>query len=147
MSGRTDVTLSRALLALRNSLSGVAPSSELDARFQRSVEAWNARRTTAVAFRPIASRRALPLLIAAGTIAAIVGFGWWVAREREIGHESAHSVSARGGESPDAAVMRVRATLGAWVPNQAEYWVDIGVTGDGTLRVERVTPVDERFVP
>jgi hypothetical protein len=149
MSGKTEVTLSRVLPELRSALRSVGPSSELDARFRRSVDAWSARRSAAVAYR-----RALPSLIAAGTVAAVVGLGWWLAREGERGvaaAAAAHGPSRRSlsasYEVPDAAVLHVQATLGAWAPGQGQYWVDIGVTGDGTLRVERVTPVDERFVP
>lgn len=158
MSSNTEVTLSRVLPELRSALRSVGPSSELDARYRRSVDAWSARRNAAVAYR-----RALPLLIAAGTIAAVVGLGWWVARERDrsmaavaVHQDSPLRSPSAAYMSPDAAVLHVRATLGARVPlagsdaglaRPGEYWVDIGVAGDGTVRVERVTPVDERFVP
>jgi hypothetical protein len=145
MSGKTEITLSRVLPELRSALRSVSPSSELDARFRRSVDGLSARRSVAVAYR-----RKLSLLIAAGTIAAVVGLGWWVARERSVSSAvDGHGPSLRTASYPipDAAVLHVRATLGARVPGPEEYWVDIGVASDGSLRVERVTPVDERFVP
>ena len=59
----------------------------------------------------------------------------------------------------DAAVLRVRASLGAQLPvrnadgfssRRRHYWVDVSVAPDGTLNIERVTPIDEDpqlFVP
>lgn len=140
MSDRTEVTLSRVLPELRSALHGIGPSSTLDARFRRTVDAWSVRRRSGVAYR-----RALPSLIAASIVAAVVGFGWWLGREN--GRSVPPAADIHGSPTPDAAVLHVQATLGARAPGQGQYWVDIGVTGDGTLRVERVTPVDERFVP
>jgi hypothetical protein len=59
----------------------------------------------------------------------------------------------------DAAVLRVRASLGAQPPvssgngfssRRRHYWVDVRIAPDGTLNVERVTPIDDDpqlFVP
>jgi hypothetical protein len=59
----------------------------------------------------------------------------------------------------DAAVLRVRASLGAQLPvsnangfsaRRRHYLIDVGVAPDGTLNIERVTPIDEDpqlFVP
>ena len=63
------------------------------------------------------------------------------------------------GLDDDAAVLRVRASLGAQLPlsnangfsaRRRHYWIDVGVAPDGTLNIERVTPIDEDpqlFVP
>jgi hypothetical protein len=61
--------------------------------------------------------------------------------------------------SADGAVLRLQASLGAnlpvrsgnaLLPQRRHYWVDVGVAADGTLHIERVTPIDEDpqlFVP
>jgi hypothetical protein len=164
MSAQSEVaTVSRALRALRSELRTMGPSADLDARMERGLQAWRAERARA------ASRRRVSLsLIAAGTVALVVGLGWRAAQElareppatahgREISlpepadrPEPSSTYPAR-----DAAVLRVRASLGAQLPQrdlralpgERHYWVDIGISGDGALYVERVTPVDEEFVP
>ena len=159
MSGQSEVGLCHALRRLGGELRARSPSAELDARFERSVQAWSIERA-----RVAARRRLSPPLIAAGTIAVVVGFGGWAA------HELGQSPPAMADSKPTflpepstsysgrdaAAVLHVRASLGARLPQRSSdgllvarrhYWVDIGISGDGTLYVERVTPVDEGFVP
>jgi hypothetical protein len=154
MSPQGEATLSRALRALRSELASAVPSADLDARLELGLQAWSAERARA------ASRRRVSLaLIAAGTIALVIGLGWRAARE--LGQEPPAMTHDR--ETPlageplrVATVLHVRASLGAQpsqrdvralLPDQRHYWVDIGISGDGALYVERVTPVDEEFVP
>lgn len=154
MSTQSEAALSRALRALRSELRAIGPSAGLDARLERSFLAWSAERARA------ASRRRVSLaLIAASILALAVALGWRAARELE--QEPAAMTRAQQMPLPedpmrDATVLHVRASLGAQspqrdlralLPDQGHYWVDIGISGDGALYVERVTPVDEEFVP
>jgi hypothetical protein len=72
--------------------------------------------------------------------------------DAQQGEAVVQSSGYTGIASPDAAVLRVRASLGAPLPVSAgnafpahrrQYWVDVGIAGDGSLYIERVTPTGE----
>jgi hypothetical protein len=163
VSAQSEAALSRALRALSSELHTAGPSADLDARLERSLTAWSAGRARAASHRRVSAS-----LIAAGTIVLVVGLGWRAAHE--LGQAPAAMRRAQQMPLPqltdraeasttyptrDAAVLHLRASLGAPLPqgdlralsDRRHYWVDIGISGDGALYVERVTPVDEQFVP
>ena len=155
MSARTERILSQALLAQRVALKRMEPSEALDARFERSLEAWRTER-----LQSERRRRLQWALVAAVSCVLVLSTGWLVTHVVEhpapaVGPTS--RVAQLAAEEP--AVLHVRASLGAQRPVGAGngflsdpryYWVDVGVARDGTLSIKRVTPVDDDpqlFVP
>lgn len=155
MSARIEASLFKAMLAQRAVLQRMLPSAALDARFERSLETWRAQR-----LRADRRRRLTWALAAAATGVLVLSTGWLVMHvgERPASAVARDSKSAYSA-SEDAAVLRVRASLGAQLPVMAgngsaphprHYWVDVGVASDGTLYIERVTPIGDDpqlFVP
>jgi hypothetical protein len=155
MSERVEASLSPALLAQRAALQRARTSAALDARFEQSLGTWRARRV-----RAGRGRRLSWALAAAAAGVLVMSTAWLVmhigtppARAEMYGSAQAQVADA------DGAVLRVRASLGAQLPvrngngfssRQRYYWVDVRVAPDGTLNIERVTPIDEDpqlFVP
>ena len=148
MSERIEASLSQALLAQRAALRRARPSAALDARFELSLGTWRARLV-----RTRRRRRLSWALAAAAAGVLIVSTSWLV---MHIGRppppgETYHSGRTQVADA-DAAVLRVRASLGAQLPvrnadgfssRRRHYWVDVSVAPDGTLNIERVTPIDE----
>ena len=155
MSERIDTSLPRALLAQRSALRRARPSAALDARFEQSLGTWKARRA-----RAGRRRRWSWALAAAAAGVLMVSTAWLV---MHIGTPPSPAGTYRSaqeqGADADAAVLHVRASLGAQLPvsnvngfsaRRRHYWIDVGVAPDGTLSIERVTPIDEDpqlFVP
>ena len=155
MSERTETNLSNALRALRASLQHTDTSLALDARFEQSVATWSAERVRA------GRRRRLSWALAAAAAGVLVVSTGWLVMHVEtppFPAEIRNSGQARTAAA-DPAVLHVRASLGAQLPvrtgdglspRRRHYWVDVGVAPDGTLYIERVTPIDEDpqlFVP
>jgi hypothetical protein len=155
MSEHVESRLSPALLAQRAALRRAEPSAALYARFDRSLESWRTQRV-----RAVRQRRVSWTLAAAVTVVLVVSTAWVVMHvgtrpTRAVPGDSEYARVA----SADATVLRVRASLGAQLTDRngngfpvrrRNYWVEVGVAGDGTLRIERVTPIDEDpqlFVP
>jgi hypothetical protein len=146
MSESSEASLSQALLAQRAALRSATPSAALDARFEQSLGTWRARWARA------GRRRLLSRAVAAAAVGVlVVGTAWLV---MHIGTAPSPAEVYRPGQRADvdAAVLRVRASLGAQLPvgndnglpsRRRHYWVDVGVEPDGTLYVEHVTPIDE----
>lgn len=155
MSARIETILSRALLWQRVALKQMEPSAALDARFEHSLEAWRTER-----LRLERRRRVRWALVAAVTGILVLSTGWLV---MHVDERPARAVvpETRYGQlmAEEPAVLHVRASLGAQLPMRGgngfppdprHYLVDVGVAGDGTLRIERVTPIDDDpqlFVP
>ena len=154
MSEPTETSLSRALLAHRAALRGARASAVLDARFEQSLGIWKAQQVRA------GRRRRFSWALAAAAAGALtVSTAWLVTH---IGTPPSVAKMQSSGEvqvASDATVLRLRASLGAQLPvrndngfspRRRHYWVDVWVAPDGTLYVERVTPIDEDpqvFVP
>jgi len=155
MSEPVEASLCEALLAQREALRRARPSAALDARFERSLARWRARRLGA------GRRGRLSRALAAAAAGVLIVSTVWLVTHIGSTPSPAEVHHSGQGEVADtaAAVLRVRASLGAQLPvrngngfssRRRRYWVDVGVEPDGTLYVERVTPVDEDpqlFVP
>ena len=152
MSERLETSLSQALLAQREALRRTRASAALDARFEQSLRQWRARRVRA------GRRRRLSWALAAAMAGVLMASTAWLVIH--IGTPPAPYGSGQAEfADADAAVLRVRASLGAQLPvrngngfssRRRHYWVDVAVAPDGTLNIERVTPIDEDpqlFVP
>jgi hypothetical protein len=155
MSEHLEVGLSQALLAQREALRRTRPSAALDARFEQSLATWRSHRLRA------GRRRRLAWGLAAAAAGVLVVSTAWLVMH--VGAPPSPAGVYRAGQGQvadvDAAVLRVRASLGAQLPvsngnglssRRRHYWVDVDVEPDGTLYVERVTPIDEDpqlFVP
>jgi hypothetical protein len=155
MSARIETILSRALLWQRVALKQMEPSAALAARFEHSLEAWRTER-----LRSERWRRLRWALVASVTGVLVLSTGWLVMHvdERTVRAVVPDSGPAQS-VAEEPAVLHVRASLGAQLPTRGgngfapdprHYLVDVGVAGDGTLRIERVTPIDDDpqlFVP
>ena len=157
MSEPIEASLSRALLAQRAALRRATASPALDARFEQSLGTWGARRVRA------GRRRRLSWALAAAMVGVLMASTAWLVMH--TGPPTAPAKTYASGQAlaadaaTDAAVLRVRASLGAQLPlrnangfspRRRHYWVDVAVAPDGTLNIERVTPIDEDpqlFVP
>ena len=155
MSERIEASLSEALLAQRAVLRRARASAALDARFEQSLGTWQARRA-----RAGRRRRWSWALAAAAAGVLMVSTAWLVMHIGTPPSPAGTYRTAQGqGADADAAVLHVRASLGAQLPvsnvngfsaRRRHYWIDVGVAPDGTLNIERVTPIDEDpqlFVP
>ncbi len=148
MSSPAENPLLHALRQQRARLFQIEPSAELDARFEQALGEWRAERSDAGRRRRWFWRLGIAaiLLLAAGA-------GWLVLRTDE--RKGAAVVENPGYlrvKPTDSAVVRLQASLGAPIPvwagngfpaHRRRYWVDVGVAGDGSLYIERVTPIDE----
>jgi hypothetical protein len=136
-----------ALAELREELQSLEPSLRLNWRVEQTLHTWAARRAS----RPWASPRRW--VAVAATLAAVVTAGWALHRP-DRGASSARGVGAEAtpARTADAEVMRVRASLGAtarapqvaaWPATGQRYWIDLGVSSDGSVHVVRVMPADD----
>jgi hypothetical protein len=157
MSDPIEASLSRALLAHRTALRGARASAALDARFEQSLGTWRARRVEA------GRRRRMSWALAAAMAGVLIAATAWLVLHAGTLPARASADTSSSGQpqvaAADAAVLRVRASLGAQLPvrngngfssRRRHYWVDVSVAPDGTLNIERVTPIDEDpqlFVP
>jgi hypothetical protein len=171
MSDTIDSTLQPELQAYANALRQLRPSERLDARIEAALDAW----APAAAVR--ASWRNPLAWIAVAASLAIVGAGIALLRLRSgmelraVGTASAvrprlHA-NADGAVAPlpvgpvslwpaEAAIFRVRAGLdpaGMVIPpdharpGERQYWVDVRVANDGTMRIVHVFPANPHSVP
>lgn len=155
MSEHLETSLSQALRAQRTALRRARTSAALDARFEQSLGTWRTRRVRA------GRRRRLSWALAAAAAGVLVLSTAWLVMHvgtppSPVDRYSAGQVQVA---DADAAVLRVRASLGTQLPirnanglapRRRHYWVDVAVAPDGTLNIERVTPIDEDpqlFVP
>jgi len=146
MSDRVPATVS-ALYALRDELRSLEPSLHLNWRMQQTLHTWAALRAP----RPWAS----PLRWAgvAATLAAVVTAGWTLHRRAELSRSTQGLAREGSAAATDAEVLRLRATLGATVASQVpalsgqHYWIDLGLSSDGSLHVVRVMPADDEERP
>jgi len=155
MSERVETSLSEALLAQRAALRRIGTSAALDARFEQSLASWSSQRVRA------SRRRRLSWAFAAAAAAVLVMSTGWLVMHVDGARPPAERRNFAQTQAADAGamVLRMRASLGTqlpvrngngFLPRRRHYWVDVAVAPDGTLYIERVTPIDEDpqlFVP
>ena len=155
MSERIETSLSQALLAQRIALRRARASAALDARFEQSLGTWRVR------LARTRRRRRLSWAVAAAAAGILIVSTAWLVMHIGTPPSAAEAYRPAPAQAADAdaAVLRVRASLGEQLPvrnpsgfssRRRHYWVDVSVAPDGTLNIERVTPIDEDpqlFVP
>ena len=155
MSERIETSLSEALLAQRAALRRIGTSAALDARFEQSLVSWSSQWVRA------SRRRRLSWAFAAAAATVLVMSTGWLVMHVDAARPPAErrNFAQTQAADADAMVLRMRASLGTqlpvrnsngFFPRRRHYWVDVAVAPDGTLYIERVTPIDEDpqlFVP
>jgi hypothetical protein len=173
INDQLDREVIRRLDDYAESLRAEAPSAELDARMEASIAQWASEHR-----RHSFLRRPLAWVVAAASIAAIAGGIALLAIEEaddptpavaseprsplpELSARTAVSPLATGSQvslfPADGAVFRVKANLAsAMMPTSAgqpangerQYWVDVRIANDGTMRIMQVLPAERgRVVP
>jgi hypothetical protein len=148
------------------------PSSDLNSRINAAVEEWAAEhRSRSVLRRP------LPWVVAAASLAVIAGGIALLASGKKSSENGIDGLAASTSPLPelaipsvsplstggqvslfpaDGAVFRVKANLASAVlktsgePSDGErqYWVDVRIANDGTMRIMQVLPAEHgRIVP
>jgi len=155
MSEGIGTSLTGALRAQRSALRRIGTSTALDARFEHSLATWSSQRAWA------GKRRRWSWAFAATAAAVVVISTGWLVMHVDAARPPAETRNFGQVQvaDDDATVLRMRASLGAQLPvsngygfspRRRHYWVDVAVAPDGTLYIERVTPIDEDpqlFVP
>jgi hypothetical protein len=168
-----DRTVIRRLDDYAESLRAETPSAELDARMEATISLWATEHR-----RHGLLRRPLAWVVAAASIAVIAGgiallaideadddtpavAGTRTSPLPELSPRTAVSPLATGSQvslfPAEGAVFRVKANLAAAVmPTSAgqpangerQYWVDVRIANDGTMRIMQVLPAERgRIVP
>jgi hypothetical protein len=161
-----------ALDEYAESLRNERPSANLDARMEAAIDSWAAEHRSRSVWR-----RPLPWIVAAASVAAITGgIALLAAGQKQNGTDSealsastslpplsvdtAVSPLSTGGQvslfPADGAVFRVKASLasavletsGEQIDGERQYWVDVRIANDGTMRIMQVLPAERsRVVP
>jgi hypothetical protein len=165
-----DRAVTEALDEYAESLRAERPSAELDTRLEAAIGSWAAYHRSHSMWR-----RPLPWIVAAASIAVISGgIALLVLGQRIAGMEhdgggasetqfpalvasSTVSPLSTGGQvslfPAEGAVFRVRANLASAVMpdddnGERQYWVDVRIANDGTMRIMQVLPAERtRIVP
>jgi hypothetical protein len=148
----TDPAVTRALGAYSRSLREVQPSASLDARVAASIQQHARVRHAGPLWR-----RPLPWAIAAASACVIAtGIALLVVRSAPnvqptqpaaaryaAGDQVALPSSQYSLWPTEAAVFRVKASLDAApAAGERQYWVDVRVGNDGSMRIVRVIPAN-----
>jgi hypothetical protein len=170
-----DLAVTRQLDNYSDSLRAERPSAGLDARMEASIAQWaSEHRSRSVLRRPLTWVVAVAsVAVVAGGI-ALLAIGEKredpavqqalaaaaAVRLRPLGTSAAVSPLATGGQvslfPAEGAVFRVKASLGSTlVPTsgqaangERQYWVDVRIANDGTMRIMQVLPAEHgRLVP
>lgn len=169
MSDTQDHATIRELDKYAHALRQMRPSSDLDARIDAAIAEWaGTRKTRHVLRRPIfwAASAASLLVIAVGVFLLVswhdTGPGMQdfnalavpptLLQETNVPAVSAGQVSLWPAES---AIFRVKASFAPMSSSGAQaqegerqYWVDVRIANDGTMRIVQVVPADRgRAVP
>jgi len=166
-----DVTV--ALDEYSESLRAERPSAELDGRIHAAIESWAAEhRSRSVLRRP------LPWVVAAASLAVVAGGIALLASGKKSSEQGNGGLVASTSALPelavipsvsplstggqvslfpaDGAVFRVKANLASAVlkasgepaDGERQYWVDVRIANDGTMRIMQVLPAEHgRLVP
>jgi hypothetical protein len=172
---KLDQAVTRQLDDYSDSLRAERPSAGLDARMEAAITEWaSERRSHGVFRRPWAwAVVAASVAVIAGGI-ALLALG---ARDKDITGQQALTVvpdsrlrplAPSGAVSPlatggqvslfpaEGAVFRVKASLGSTAMlasgqaanGERQYWVDVRIANDGTMRIMQVLPAERgRVVP
>jgi hypothetical protein len=166
----TAIAITRELDGYAQALRSLQPSAELDRRVGEAIDAWAARSGSRALWK-----RPLAWVAAAASIAVISGgIALLMMRDRS-GPEGLSAAAARlpglqiermgvpalaAGQisqwPAEAAIFRVKAsfvpTAGVVPPSdptgERQYWVDVRIANDGTMRIMQVVPAEHgRGVP
>jgi hypothetical protein len=166
----TAIAITRELDGYAQALRSLQPSAELDRRVDAAIDAWAARSGSRSLWK-----RPLAWVAAAASIAVISGgVALLVTRDR-AGTEGLSAAASRlpglqiermgvpalaAGQvsqwPAEAAIFRVKAsfvpTAGFAPPSdpagERQYWVDVRIANDGTMRIMQVVPAERgRGVP
>jgi len=168
----SDRAVTRALDDYADSLRAERPSQALDDRMEAAIAGWAAEHRSRSFFR-----RPLPWVVAVVSVAVVTGGIALLAAGRnhsdaEVGalvaSTSLPPLSAGAAVSPlstggqvslfpaDGAVFRVKASLASAVlqtsgqkdQGERQYWVDVRIANDGTMRIMQVLPAERgRVLP
>ena len=170
-----DHAVTRQLDDYSDSLRAERPSAELDARMEASISEWaSERRSHSVLRRPWAWVVVAASVAVIGGGIALIAIGERnedlagqealtaaaTSRLRPLATSAAVSPLATGGQvslfPAEGAVFRVKASLGSTVMQtsgqaangERQYWVDVRIANDGTMRIMQVLPAERgRVVP
>lgn len=164
MNDLDALALTRELDPYAQELRQLEPSAALDARLTAAIDAWAAQKGSQRLWR-----RPLVWIAAVASIAVIAaGIALLATRERA----NTHGLSAAAARLPglqiehvdvptlavgqlsqwpvEAAIFRVKASFvstSGFVPpsegnGERQYWVDVRIANDGTMRIMQVLPAD-----
>jgi hypothetical protein len=167
MTDDTSLALTRELHNYAAALRSVEPSQALDLRMNDAIEAWAARNRS----RPTWKRPLAWIAVAASV--AVISTGVALLSSRERTHSEGLSAAAAAelpgvqfqrtgvpalavgqvSQWPaEAAIFRVRASFasapgfvppGAPQQGERQYWVDVRIANDGTMRIMQVLPAHQ----
>ncbi|MEJ1964811.1 MAG: hypothetical protein WDO56_26075 [Gammaproteobacteria bacterium] len=174
-SDMVNRAITRQLDEYSDSLRSERPSAELDARMEASIATWaSEHRSQSVLRRPLAWVVAVASLAVITGGIALLAIG---ERSQNSVHQASlmtaapvsrlSTVPTRASVSPlaggqvslfpaEGAVFRVKASLGSTVVQtsgeatngERQYWVDVRIANDGTMRIMQVLPAERgRVVP
>jgi hypothetical protein len=170
MSIGKELALTRELDQYAEALRFQQPSSDLDARMSEAIETWASQNGT----RPLWRRPVAWAALAASVAVISSGIALLAMRERSgLERLSAAAVGLPGlrfeqtgvpalaagqvSQWPaDAAIFRVQASFAStsgFIPpgeqdGERQYWVDVRIANDGTMRIMQVLPAERgRVVP
>jgi hypothetical protein len=170
MNDETAIAMTHELDGYAQALRSVQPSAELDRRVRDTIDAWAAKKGSRSVWK-----RPLAWVAAAASIAVISGGVALLAMRDRSGTEGLSAAAARlpglqiqrmgvpalaasqVSQWPvDAAIFRVKASFvstAGFVPageqdGERQYWVDVRIANDGTMRIMQVVPAERgRGVP
>ncbi len=170
MNDDNALAITRELDRYSQALRSLQPSTELDRRVAEVIETWAARNGT-----PRLWKRPLTWVAAAASIAVISGGVALLAMRDRAGTEGVSAAVARlpglqiermgvpalaasqvSQWPAEAAIFRVKASFlptSGFIPpgeqdGERQYWVDVRIANDGTMRIMQVLPADRgRNVP
>jgi hypothetical protein len=171
MNDHNTLAVTRELDRYSQALRSLQPSAELDGRIDEVIDAWAARNGS-----PRLWKRPLTWVAAAASIAVISGGVALLATRNRAGTDGVSAAAARlpglqiermgvpalaasqvSQWPAEAAIFRVKAsflpTSGFLPPGEQDngerqYWVDVRIANDGTMRIMQVLPADRgRNVP
>lgn len=164
MNDDTAIAITRELDGYSEALRRLQPSAELDRRVDDAIETWAVKNGS----RPL-WKRPLAWVAAAASIAVISGGVALLAMRDRGGTEGLSAAAARlpglqiermgvpalaAGQvsqwPAEAAIFRVKASFvstAGFVPpgeqdGERQYWVDVRIANDGTMRIMQVVPAE-----
>ena len=161
MNDATERAVARALDPYAQALRGLERSPALDSRMDAAIAAWAQQSTGRRLLR-----RPLPWLVAAASVAVITGgIALLVSRdakrpevesavpmvsEARVARMSPLAAGQMSLYPAESAIFRVKASFASTVSvpetgevaGERQYWVDVRIASDGTMRIVQVLPAD-----